>query len=118
MALTLADAQAMLARAEAARVKHMVNFTWRSVPAYQYMKELIGEGYLGRPYQCALSFVADYGRDGEYAWRFDRRRAHGILGDLGSHMADLARWLVGDITNVSALLGTYVPRPGPDGGAP
>jgi predicted dehydrogenase len=117
MALTLADARAMLAKAEAARVKHMTNFTWRTVPAYQYMKELIGQGYLGRPYQGALSFVAGFGRDGEYAWRFDRRRANGILGDSGSHMADLARWLVGDIAEVSALLGTFIPRPGPDGGA-
>jgi predicted dehydrogenase len=117
MALTLEDARAMLAKAEAARVKHMVNFTWRPVPAYQYMKELIDEGYLGRPYQCTLSFLADYGRSGEYNWRFDRRRAGGILGDLGSHMVDLARWLVGDVADVSALLGTFVRRPGPDGGA-
>jgi predicted dehydrogenase len=65
MALTLDDARAMLARAQTAGVKHMVNFTWRAVPAYQYMKELIGEGYLGRPYQCALSFVAGFGRSGQ-----------------------------------------------------
>ena len=32
-------------------------------------------------------------------------------------MADLARWLVGDIASVSALLGTFISRPGPDGGA-
>jgi predicted dehydrogenase len=58
-----------------------------------------------------------FGRSGEYLWRFDRRRANGVLGDSGSHMADLARWLVGDIASVNALLGTFVPRSGPDGGA-
>jgi predicted dehydrogenase len=117
MALTLDDARAMLARAQNAGVKHMVNFTWRAVPAYQYMKELIGEGYIGRPYQCALSFVAGFGRSGQYGWRFDRRRANGILGDFGAHMADLARWLVGDIASVSALLGSVIPRTAPDGAA-
>jgi predicted dehydrogenase len=71
------------------------------------MKELIDEGYLGRPYQCALSFVADFGRTQEYAWRYDRKRANGIPGDSGSHMADLARWLVGDIIAVSAILGRF-----------
>ncbi len=91
MALTLADAQAMLARAEAAGVKHMVNFSWRTIPAYRYMRELIGEGYIGRPYQCALSFVMGLGRGGQYMWRFDRQRANGVLGDSGSHLADLAR---------------------------
>ena len=33
-------------------------------------------------------------------WRFDRRRANGVLGDLGSHMIDLARWYGGDIVSV------------------
>lgn len=117
MALTLADAQSMLNKAEAANVKHMVNFTQRSVPATQYMKELIDGGYLGQPYECALAFIAGYGRDGEYGWWSDRRRANGVLGDLGSHIADLACWLVGDVAEVSALLDTFIARPGPDGGA-
>ena len=30
---------------------------------------------------------------------------HGILGDLGSHLIDLARWLNGDIVRVAARLG-------------
>ena len=118
MARTLDDAKAMLALAQTAGVKHMVNFTWRAVPAFRYMKELIDDGYLGRPYQCALSFVADFGRGGEYSWRYDRKRANGILGDSGSHMADLARWLVGDIASVSAILGSFIERPALDGAAP
>jgi predicted dehydrogenase len=117
LARTLADAQAMLAKAEEVGVTHMVDFSWRAVPTYRYMKELIDEGYLGQPYQCVFSFQADYARSGEYSWRWDQRRANGILGDHGSHMADLACWLVGDIASVSALLGTFIPRQGPDGEA-
>jgi predicted dehydrogenase len=116
MALTLADARTMAARAEATHLKHMVNFSWRTIPEYRYMKELIDEGYIGRPYQCALTFVMSFGRAGDYLWRFDRRRSNGVLGDSASHMGDLAYWLVGDIGAVSALLGTLVVRPGPEGG--
>ena len=42
-------------------------------------------------------------RKKEYQWRLDQKRANGALGDLGVHMIDLARWLVGDISQVSAL---------------
>lgn len=118
MALTAADARAMLARAAEAGVKHMVNFTWRTTPTYQYMRELIAEGYLGLPYQCAFRFDAGFGRQGDYRWRFDRRRANGALGGSGSHMADLARWLIGDIAAVSATLSTFVHRPGVDNQPP
>ena len=46
----------------------------------------------------------------------DRQRGTGALGDLGSHMIDMARWLVGDVARVSAHLSTFVDWPGPDGG--
>jgi predicted dehydrogenase len=56
-----------------------------------------------------------YGRDPGYQWRFDRRRANGVLGDAGSHMVDLARLLCGDISSVSARLDTFMERRGADG---
>jgi predicted dehydrogenase len=117
LALTLTDARAMLAKAEDAGVKHMVNLAWRTWPAYQYVKELIDAGYLGQPYQCAFSFIMEYGRDGTFSWGFDQRRSIGVLGNLVPHLADLARWFVGDIASVGALLGTFIARPGPDGEA-
>jgi predicted dehydrogenase len=95
----------------------MTYFTWRWAPPYRYLRELIDQEYLGRCFHCRLHYLGGYGRDAEYGWRFDRRRANGILGDLGSHMIDLARWYVGDIARVSAHLATYVERPGADGGA-
>jgi predicted dehydrogenase len=52
-----------------------------------------------------------------YLWRFGRRRANSIVGDLGSHMIDMARWYLGDIASVSADLKTYVDRESPDGQA-
>jgi predicted dehydrogenase len=115
LALTAVQAQAMYDKAEAAGVKHMVLFTYRWIPIYRYVRQLIDQGYLGRCYHCNIRYLGGYGRDGQYGWRFDAQHSNGILGDLGSHMIDLARWFVGDIAKVSGQLTTFVDRPDPNG---
>lgn len=97
LALTAGQARSMYEKAEAGGRKHMVLFTYRWLPHYRY--------------------VAGYGRAAQYRWRFDRQRSNGSLGDLGSHMIDLARWYVGDVAKVSGHLATFVERPGADGAA-
>lgn len=82
LALNAAHARAMYETAEAKGVQHMTFFTWRWMPHYRYMRELIEQGTLGRLYHCQFSFIMGYGRDPGYQWRFDRARAHGIVGDL------------------------------------
>jgi predicted dehydrogenase len=115
LALTVEHARAMYARAEAARVKHMVNFSYRWFPLYRYLHELIESGYLGRCYHCDISYLSDYARAGQYRWRFDPARAHGVLGDFGPHVIDLARLFVGEVRRVSAHLAAFVPLVGPNG---
>ena len=115
MALNVQQAREMTEKAESAGVKHMVYFTWRWVPYVRYLRQLIEEGYLGRCFHGHFHWMAGYGRGGNYRWRWDRQRALGILGDLGSHMIDLAHCCIGDIARVSANLSTFVERPGPDG---
>jgi predicted dehydrogenase len=112
LALTAAQARQMAERATAAGVKHMTFFTFRWLPHTRYLAELIHAGYVGRIYSCHISYVSGGGRDGQYKWRFDGVRANGILGDLGSHLIDLARWYCGDLARVSATLGKYIERPG------
>jgi predicted dehydrogenase len=110
------QARAMYEKAEAKGVKHMVLFTWRWIPQHQHVRSLIEGGYIGRGYQCSLRFLYGSGRATDYSWRFDRKRANGILGDSGSHMIDLARVYGGEIARVSAHLTTFIERPGTDGG--
>jgi predicted dehydrogenase len=110
-----ARAKEMYERAEAAGVKHMTFFTSRWLPHYRFVKELVDEGYIGRPFHCHIRHLGGYGREAVYRWRFDRQRANGVLGDLGSHRIDLARWYVGEVARVSAHLSTFVERPGPEG---
>jgi len=118
LAMSAGQARDMYERASARGVKHMTFFTWRWMPHFQYVHDLIESGYIGRCFQCQFRFLGGYARDGRYAWRFDRRHANGILGDLGSHMIDLARWCLGDIAQVSAHLAAFVDRPGADGQPP
>jgi predicted dehydrogenase len=40
----------MLAAAERARVKHMVQFTNRGLPHYRWIKHLLQDGYISMPY--------------------------------------------------------------------
>jgi predicted dehydrogenase len=117
LAMNAAQARAMYEKAEAAGVKHMVCFTYRWSPTGRHLKQLVDGGYLGRCYHCQFSYLAGYGRNAQYGWKWDRGHGLGVLGDLGAHAIDLARWYVGDITRVSARLGTFVERPGPEGRA-
>ena len=114
MALNTQQAQEMYENAEAQRVKHMIFFTNRWHPHFRYLKQLVDDGYIGRCYHADFYFLGDYALQPVYLWRFDGLRANGVVGDLGSHMIDLARWYVGDIVKVSAQLGTFVERPGVD----
>jgi predicted dehydrogenase len=115
MSMTGKQARAMYARAEAAGVKHMIYFTWRWLPIARTVRRLIDDGYIGRCFQCNLRYTVGFARTQRYLWRLDPARANGILGDIGSHVLDLAQWYIGPISAVSAELATYVDHPGPDG---
>ena len=116
LANNAADARQMYDKAEAAGLKHMVLYTWRWLPQMQYIKDLLDDGYLGRAYQAHFRFAGSAWHKRDYVWRADADRANGILGDLGSHMIDLARWMLGDVASVSASLRTHIERDSADGG--
>jgi predicted dehydrogenase len=118
LALNVAHARAMYENAEARQLIHMVMLSYRWMPQFRHMKVLLDQGYVGRPYQADFRFLMDYGSDGAYLWRFDGQRANGVLGDLGTHIFDIARWYLGDIAGVSARLAAMVQRPGAGGGPP
>jgi predicted dehydrogenase len=112
LAHTLQQARAMAALAERAGVKHMVGFSWRGLPHYRYLRELVRGGYLGRCYAADFSYLTGGGARGGYSWRYDARRSSGALGNYGAHMIDMAQWLLGDIVRVGARLAVCVARPG------
>lgn len=115
LALNARQAKEMAERAAAAEVKHMVLFTWRWMPYFRYLRQLIDDGHLGRCFHCHFNWFPGFGRDTQYGWKWDRQRSLGTLGDLGSHMIDLAGWMIGDIVKVNAHLSSFVERPDREG---
>lgn len=111
LALSAVQAREMFEKAKAKGVKHMVSFTNRGLPYYRYLKRLLEDGYIGKPYHAHFEWLTGWSPDTtEYSWHLDPQRSHGTLSELGSHMFDLVRWYLGEISRVQAALGSYVPR--------
>lgn len=96
-----------------------IGFNYRYVPALQLTKQLIDEGLFGEIYRVRGRCLQDWLGDPEepWNWRTDENRAGtGVLGDVGSHTIDLARWLIGDVERISGQLTIHIPeRPVADG---
>ncbi len=122
LANTLAEARAMKAAAELAGVTTMVGFNYRFAPAVQLAHRLLKSGRFGRLFHIRSQFLQDWIIDPEYplVWRLRKEAAgSGALGDLGAHMIDMARFLVGEFESVTADLTTFIKeRPLPPAGAP
>ena len=115
LAMNAAQAWEMYEKAEAAGVRHMVVFTWRWLPQVSYMLDLIAEGYIGRPYHADFRFITGFNRHHDYRWRLDPQRSLGELADHGSHMFDLARLYLGEISQVTAHIASHTTHSGSDG---
>jgi predicted dehydrogenase len=118
MVLTLPEAEAMLAAAEKAGVKHYLNHNYRRTPAVALAKRLIDEGRIGRIFHWRGAYQQDWIVDPDFplTWHLKKETAGtGPHGDLNSHSVDLAHYLVGDIRSVSCLLARFIterPLPG------
>jgi predicted dehydrogenase len=111
LGMSAEESLGMWAAAEAAGVGHMCGFNYRFMPAVRLARDMVESGDLGDPTHFRARFLASstLDPDQDRTWRFDRSVAGtGALGDLGSHIIDLARFLVGDPTAVSAVLRTFV----------
>ena len=116
LGMNYTEASRMADAAERAGIHAMVPFTYRFMPTARYLKELIEQGYIGKPYHLNMRYYTGYAREGQYMWRFDLAESgSGVVGDLGTHWLYLADWFYGEVKAVSAMLGYHVPRgPRPD----
>jgi predicted dehydrogenase len=98
-------------RVAATGVKHLCGFNYRFVPAVRLARELIEAGELGEIRHFRGRYLQDWGDDaGLDTWRFHPDEAgSGALGDLGTHVIDLARFLNGEIASVAGFLKTFLP---------
>ncbi|MCD4687607.1 MAG: Gfo/Idh/MocA family oxidoreductase [Anaerolineae bacterium] len=117
LARTAEESKLMLDAVTKAGVKHMVAFNYRFVPAIMQARKLIESGKLGRIYHWRAVYLQEWGMDPAMptSWRFQKNIAgSGALGDLGAHIIDLARFLVGEPKKVMGMTQTWI-NERPDG---
>ena len=117
---TLDEARQMRDAVKDAKVGNMLAFNYRRTPAVQLAHKYIQEGALGKILTFRGTYLQDWSAspDSPLSWRFQKKICgSGALGDIGTHVVDMARLLVGDFAEVAARLTTYIPeRPVQSGG--
>ena len=74
LAMNYTEAIRMTEAAQKAGVKTMVSFTYCFMPTPRYLKELLEQRYIGKPYHLNMRYYTGYAHDGKYMWRFDLAR--------------------------------------------
>jgi predicted dehydrogenase len=105
------EAKTMYDAVKNAGIVHMVAFNYRRTPAVALAKKYIDEGAIGDILNFRGTYLQDWSADpdGPLSWRFQKSIAgSGSLGDIGTHVVDMARFLCGEITQVNTQLKTWV----------
>jgi predicted dehydrogenase len=112
--LNFKEAEYLSERYEKTPIPCMVGFSYRYIPAFRYAKQLLEENKIGTVRHMEVRYLQSFGApifEVPYLWRFNKAvTGTGALGDLGAHMIDSARFLVGEFKSVSALMRTFVPE--------
>ena len=123
IASTLEDAKAMAEAAEKAYARGVIAmnaYQYRRVPAIDLAKKFIDEGSLGKLFNVRCTYLQSWSADpaSPLSWLFQKDIAGaGTLGDIASHVIDIAQYLAGDIDEVTGMMKTYITeRPVQEGG--
>jgi predicted dehydrogenase len=112
LAMTTAEAHAMVEDARRAGCVAMTSFNWRFTAGMQTLARLIADGELGRIFHLSARWLGGRMAAGTApaSWRMDRAQAaHGAMGDMGVHLVDLIRWSVGEFRRIVACSGIAHP---------
>ena len=92
---------------------NMMCFSYRFMPGVRYAKHILDRGLIGKIISINVEYLKSTGlQEGRrLEWRFVKEYAGtGVLGDLGVHLIDMMRLLVGDVKSVSAMAGIVVKK--------
>jgi predicted dehydrogenase len=117
LALTVADAREIHLAAEAAGVKTSMDFNYLCNPLIEHAKNMIAAGELGDIFNFRGAYNEDYQSDptSPFSWRCLRSQGgSGALADLGTHLINMAEYLIGPIATVfGSLITVHKERPDP-----
>jgi predicted dehydrogenase len=112
LARNVPEAETMLRAVKKERVINMVCHNYRRIPAIALAKQMVERGELGnRIFHFRARYAQDWIVDPNFplVWRLQSDIAgSGALGDVFSHIVDLARYLVGEFREVCATMETFV----------
>jgi predicted dehydrogenase len=108
LTLTWESARRVVDAAVQTRLKVMTGFNYRFLPAVRLAHELIQQGVLGQLYNIRANYLQESRHAPESRVRYTiGNKQLGTLRGLGSHLIDIARFLMGDVSTVSGLLRTF-----------
>jgi phthalate 4,5-cis-dihydrodiol dehydrogenase len=108
MALSLADAAAMIAAAERHGVHLIVGHSQSFEPPIRAMRDVVREGALGRLQMLHTWYYTDWLYRPRTAAELDSARGGGVVFRQGAHQADLLRWIGGGLVrSVRAATGAW-----------
>lgn len=123
IASTVEDAKKMAEAAHKAAEKGIVSmnaYQYRRIPAIVLAKQFVEDGSIGEVLNVRCTYLQSWSADpsSPLSWRFQKSIAGaGTLGDIGSHVIDIAQYLAGDIDEVVSFMRTYIKeRPVQEGG--
>lgn len=96
---TMADAEAMVAAAEAAGVPLLVHENFRWQKGFVELRRRLDEGAIGRPHFARLSFR--HGTDNYVNQPYLKEIPRFTIMDVGLHLYDLARHLMGEVDRLT-----------------
>ncbi|MEX2460376.1 MAG: Gfo/Idh/MocA family oxidoreductase [Paenibacillaceae bacterium] len=111
VALNTHEAEILNRKVKESNLPNMVCFSYRYKSAARYAKWLIAQGSLGRITHVYTQYLQSWAINEQIPliWRFQKSLSgSGALGDLGSHMLDLTRFLVSDIEKIFSHAGTLI----------
>lgn len=106
LAITIPDADRILATAQRTGSKLYVGHNMRHFPCVLAMKRLIDEGAIGRVQAAWCRHFISYGGDAYFKdWHSERRYGTGLLLQKGAHDIDILHWLCGASTRLAVGMG-------------
>ena len=117
MARNAEEAKAMVRASAKSKSKNMTGYNYRFVPAITYAKKLIEQGYVGKIFNFRGSYlnigIPDFGYLNPNTpllgadWHFTPGvGGYGAISDVGTHILDIARFLVGEVASIASARAT------------
>jgi predicted dehydrogenase len=121
LAVTYAQARAMVVAARRAGVIHMINFSYRNWPAIHLAASIVQSGDIGEIRHVEASYLqswlsskmwGDWRTSPGWLWRLSKRHgSQGVLGDVGVHIIDFVTYPAGPIRKAFCTLKAFPKAP-------